>query len=228
METGLIQKVCEKVLAYTKKPYIKPLCTIESLDLKMGQLSNDTLQLSNFSELLNNARKILGRDLEIVKLREVVDVNHTLPNQTWNGTVNCLNENIRLGYISPELKGIMQKIDEIMSAGKKTEYDAIAYRAEGYLANNKHLSKIMNLKPGDKYTDHTYRYITDDLEYANHFGDLRDVRVKYNYILPKGSICIGTCENSCALLPKETVSEILSVNTLNPKEVVINAILRTS
>ena len=187
----------------------------------------DSLQLSGDAELLKLVKKVLGRDLDVMKLNKVIDVEHSLPNPAYNGTVNIVNENIRMGSLDSEIKNIMKDIDNIMQSGKRTEADAIAYRGEAYSERSKQLAKILNLKSGDKYTDNTYRYITGNSQYADNFAGNRDVTVRFNYFLPKGSLCIGTCEESCALLPKETFSEILSVDKSNPKSIIVNAILRT-
>ena len=206
------------------KPVSKP---INFKGLKyISNLSNDVLKLSEEQKLYNVAKKILGRDLNISTIDNAVDIEHSLPGAYWNGTVNCINEAIRYNmYID---KQVINKIDNLMQSAKKTPVDVIAYRGESYEKGSKHLAKILNLKAGDKFTDNTYRYITANKEYAEHFSGYFPIKVKYNYILPKGSICIGTCEKECALLPRETFSEILSIDKSNPYNIVINAILRTS
>ena len=206
------------------KPIQKP---INFKGLKYAPaLENDVIKLSEEQKLCKAAKKILERDLNISTIDSIIAIQPSLPAKHYNGGILRINSAIRRG--DENLLGYIRKeVDSLMTTAKRTPFDVIAYRGESYNEADKHLIEILNFKPGDKFSDNAYRYITGDKNHAMHYTEIYPVKVFFNYILPKDSICIGTCKKDCLLLPRGNYSEIISVDKSNPYNVIVNSILRT-
>jgi len=130
-------KLFKRVPQIARKSVATTLPSVEA-GLKSTKLNGDVLNLTQESKLISLAENVLGRKLELKSLTSMLDKEHVL-GEGWHGTINCLNDKIRMGYPLDIIGDLVTKVDDVILSGKKTIADSIAYRGESYSIKNKHL-----------------------------------------------------------------------------------------